>query len=104
MIQSNKHLTVVHVCRDTGLQSSKITTTVPVTDNGIVGRQDIVFCRRALLTETGAERCDTLLVTNRLCDSFTYVLFSTLKLMGNIQGWNFQTFLYSGEELQKFHL
>lgn len=60
IIHSDICLSSEHVSRYNGPQSAEIVAIVAGTQDGILGRQDIAVCRRGQLTQTGAERFNTI--------------------------------------------
>lgn len=63
-----------HVRRYNGPQVSHVATNITGVECGIVGRKDIVMCRRSELSETSLERFETMSITHLSYDLHTFVL------------------------------
>lgn len=74
IVHSDRRHANDYVRRYNGLNSSKIGAIIPKVEHDIVGRQDIVLCRRRELIDTGSERFDTIPVTHRVYGPLSYVL------------------------------
>lgn len=64
IIRSDNRPSREHVRRNNGQQTSEIVAIIPRTENGIIGRQDIVICRLGQRNKSGSERFATTPVTH----------------------------------------
>lgn len=74
IIHSNEHLASQNACLINGPQEYVIGFIIPGTEDGIIGRQNIIIRRREELNTNGLERFDTTSVTHRSYDLLCIVL------------------------------
>jgi len=74
VIHADRRPSGAHVGRYNGPSSSEVAAIVPGSEDGEVGRRDIVLRRRGTLNSNGNEVLDTVPVTHRSYDPLCYVL------------------------------